>query len=144
MGDFILTDGDKAQFESSFGKANVVVKPGTLKGSGSGTIGGKKISVEGDESSVSVPGCMYMAGPYVIPGTGTLKIDSLADDQIAEKTQTGGKAVLLKGGSFNATFEVQNPAKQPPKGPSPPEPDSTSSYSGKGSFVNSNEKFSGV
>ena len=34
---------------------------------------------------------------HSIPGTGTLKIASLADNQKATKTKTGGKAVLLKG-----------------------------------------------
>ena len=141
MADYILVDGDKANFISAFGAANVVVKPGNLKGSGPATFNGKKICVEGDESNLSVPGCMYTAGPHSIPGTGTLKIDGLAGDQKSKKTKIGGKAILLKGSTFTAKFEVQSPAQQPPKGPTPPQPDPTPSYSGIGSFTKSNKKF---
>lgn len=144
MADFVLVEGDKAIFLPTFGAATVVVQPGTLAASGPATLNGKKICVEGDEGDVSVPGCMYMTPQYSIPGTGTLKIDSLASDQVAEKTQTGGTPVLLKGGQFTAKFEVQSPAQQPPPGPGPPMPDSTTEYSGNGMFVTTNTKFQGT
>ena len=143
MPDFILMDGDKAMFSPTFGAANVVVKPGTLKGSGPATINGKKICVNGDEKSVSVSGCVYMTAQYSIPGTGTLKISALAGDQKAKKTRTGGKVALLKGGKFTAKFEVQSPAKQPPPGPGSPIPDTTLQYSGQGMFVTNNRKLRG-
>lgn len=142
MADFILIEGDKANFIPAFGIATVVVQPGDLKGSGPATIGGKKICVEGDETKVSVPGCMYIAGPFSIPGTGTLKIAGLASDQTAKKTKTGGKAVLLKGTMFTAKFEVQSPAQQPTA--AGPVPDGTPSYSGQGMFIASNVKFKGA
>jgi hypothetical protein len=142
MPDFILVEGDKANFLPNFGAAVVIVRPGQLKGSGPGTLNGKKICVDGDEKQVSVPGCTYMTPQYSIPGTGTLKIAALASDQKAKKTNTGGKAALLKGSQFTATFEVQNPAKQPvPTGP--PVPDATPQYSGKGMFITANTKFQG-
>lgn len=144
MPDFILVEGDKANFLPAFGAAVVVVKPGDLKGSGPATLSGKKICVDGDEKDVSVPGCMYMTPQYSIPGSGTLKIAALAGNQKAQKTQTGGKAVLLKGGSFTAKFEVQSPAKQPPPGPGPPIPDATPQYSGNGLFITMNMKFQGT
>lgn len=144
MPDFILIEGDKANFMPNFGPATVVVKPGDLKGSGPATIGGKKICVAGDEAKVSVPGCMYMTPQYSIPGTGTLKINSLAPNQKAMKTKTGGKQVLLKGGNFIAKFEVQSPAKQPPPGPGSPIPDATPMYTGQGSFITTNVKFKGA
>ena len=144
MADFILIEGDKAIFLPAFGPAIVVVQPGSLAGSGPATLNGKKICVDGDEKDVSVPGCTYMTPVYSIPGTGTLKIDSLAGDQKAEKTQTGGKAVLLKGGQFTAKFEVQSPAQQPPPGPGSPVPDSSTEYSGNGMFVTTNVKFQGT
>ena len=85
---------------------------------------------------------MYMTPQYSIPGSGTLKIAALADNQKAQKTNTGGKPVLLKGGNFTAKFEVQNPAKQPaPAGP--PIPDATPQYSGNGTFITTNTKFRG-
>jgi hypothetical protein len=141
MSDFVLIDGDMVSFLPSFGAAIVVVRPGTLKGSGPATLNGKKMSVEGDEKDVSVPGCTYITPQYSIPGTGTLKIAALAGNQKASKTQTGGKAVLLKGGNFTAKFEVQNPAKQP-QVPAPI-PDATLEYSGNGSFITTNMKFQG-
>ena len=143
MSDLILIEGDKANFLPNFGQAVVAVQPGELAGSGPATLNGKKLCVDGDEKDVSVPGCTYITPQYSIPGTGTLKIAALADDQIAEKTNTGGKAVLLKGSTFTAKFEVQSPAKQPPPGPGSPIPDATSEYSGSGSFITTNSKLRG-
>jgi hypothetical protein len=141
--DFILLDGDKANFLPNFGAAVVVVQPGSLQGSGPATLNGKKVCVEGDEKQLSVPGCLYTTPQYSIPGTGTLKIANLASNQKAMKTKTGGKSVLLKGGSFTAKFEVQSPAHQPPPGPGSPIPDPTPQYSGNGLFMTMNTKFRG-
>lgn len=144
MSDLILIDGDQAIFMPNFGAAVVVVQPGNLQGSGPATFEGNKLCVDGDETSVSVPGCTYMTPQYSIPGTGTLKIDALAADQTAQMTKTGDKAVLLKGGNFTAKFEVQSPAQQPPPGPGSPIPDATPQYSGSGSFVTTNMKYQGT
>jgi Contractile injection system spike tip protein len=141
MNKLILIEGDKALFMPAFGPAMVVVQPGTMQASGPATIGGKKICVEGDESKLQVPGCMYTTAQHSIPGTGTLKIAALAGDQKAKKTKTGGKAVLLKGSQFTAKFEVQSPAQQPPPGPGSPVPDATPQYSGQGLFMPGNTKF---
>src|SRR5271165_5677112 len=141
MADFILVDSDQAIFLPNFGPAVVVVRPGDLKGSGPATFTGKRICVDGDEKRVEVPGCVYMTPVYSIPGTGTLKIASLAGNQKATKTNTGGKAVLLKGGTFVAKFEVQNPAKIPPPVGTP---DGTPQYSGSGMFITTNGKLSGT
>ncbi len=144
MSDYILIEGDQAQFLPNFGAAIVVVQPGELTGSGPATLDGTNVCVEGDESSVEVSGVMYMTPVYSIPGTGTLKIDSLGGDQVAEKTKTGDTAVLLVGSTFTAKFEVQSPAQQPPPGPGPPIPDSAPEYSGTGMFVTNNTKFKGT
>jgi Contractile injection system spike tip protein len=144
MSDLILIEGDKAMFLPTFGPAIVVVKPGDLKASGPATVNGKKVCVDGDETKVSVPGCVYMTPQYSIPGTGTLKISALAGNQKAKKTKSGNKPVLLKGERFSAKFEVQNPAKQPPPGPGSPIPDPTPQYSGTGMFVSMNIKFTGT
>jgi hypothetical protein len=141
--DFILIEGDKANFLPTFGAAIVMVQPGDLTASGPATLNGKKLCVDGDEKNVAVPGCSYMTPQYSIPGTGTLKIAALAPNQKAKKTQTGGKLVLLKGGSFTAKFEVQSPAKQPPPGPGAPIPDATPQYSGSGTFITTNSAFQG-
>ena len=144
MGDFIIITGDKANFIPAFGAAIVVVQPGTMEGSGKLTLNGKKVCVDGDESKVEVPGCTYMTPQYSIPGSGTLKIDALAGNQLAKHTTTEGKAVLLKGAMFTAKFEVQSPAQQPPPGPGGPIPDSSPNYSGNGMFVTTNIKFTGT
>ncbi|HAE59526.1 MAG TPA: hypothetical protein DCG54_08470 [Anaerolineae bacterium] len=143
MPDFILIEGDKANFMPNFGAAVVAVQPGDLKGSGPATLTGKKLCVDGDEKKVSVPGCTYFTPQYSIPGVGTLKIAALAADQKAKKTKTGDNPVLLKGGMFTAEFEVQSPAQQPPPGPGSPIPDSTPKYTGQGMFMTTNMKFQG-
>jgi hypothetical protein len=142
MPDFILIDGDVVNFLPNFGIAIVIVQPGKLRGSGPGTVNGKKICVDGDETKVSVPGCIYMTPQYSIPGMGTLKIAALAGNQKAKKTKTGGKPVLLRGSIFTAKFEVQSPAKQP-AGTGSPIPDAIPQYSGKGIFITTNIKFQG-
>ena len=143
MTDTILIDQDQVMFMPSFGAAMVVVLPGQLKASGKATVGGKKIGLVGDEAQVQVAGCMYTAPPYVIPGTGTLKIDQLAGDQKAQHTTVGGTKVLLKGSNFTAKFEVQSPAQQPTAGG--PVPDATPMYSGgQGNFVSTNLKVTGT
>lgn len=144
MDKLILMDGDTVLFLPAFGAATVVVQPGKLQASGPATIVGKKLCVAGDEAQVAVPGCSYMTPQYSIPGVGTLKIAALAGDQRAKKTQSGGKAVMLKGSQFSAKFEVQSPAQQPPPGPGAPVPDGTPQYSGMGLFMPANMKFSGA
>ena len=144
MSDFILIDGDIVNFNPAFGLATVVVQPGRLAGSGKGGVGGQALCIEGDEKDVTVPGCVYTAGSYSIPGTGTLKIDALGGDQKASKTRSAGKPVLLKGSQFTAKFEVQSPAQQPPPGPGSPVPDATTSYPGSGAFQTTNTKWKGA
>jgi hypothetical protein len=140
MPDFLIIDGDQAVFLPSFGAATVVVRPGKMMASGQTTHKGMKICVEGDEGKVMVPGCMYVAPPYVIPGVGTLQIESLAGDQLTQKTKSGGKKIIMKGSMFNAKFQVSAPAQQPAP-PGPPVPDGNPQYSGKGQFVTTNIKF---
>ena len=137
MSDFIIIDTDIVNFMPSFPPATVVVAPGTMKGSGKANFSGKPICVEGDEKDVEVPGCMYISGGFVIPGVGTLKIQALNADQLATKTNSDGKKVILKGSMFTAVFEVQTPAQQPAP-PSAPIPDPTPQYTGQGQFVTTN------
>lgn len=141
MPDLVLIEGDRVVFMPVFGNALVVVQPGSLEASGPATLNDKKICIDGDEKKLSVPGCSYMAPPYVIPGSGTLKIAELGHDQKARKAKTGGKAMLLRGSKFTATFEVQSPAKQPPSGAGPPIPDATPQYLGQGMFITNNVRF---
>jgi hypothetical protein len=136
MPDFILTTGDQVMFNPTFGQAIVTVRPGNLVGSGNDKVNGKIVCVDGDEKKVMVPGCSYITLQCSIPGVGMLTIESLAGDQKAKKTKSGGKPVLLKGSSFKAKFQVMVPAQQP-SNPSPI-PDSTPQYSGSGMFITTN------
>jgi hypothetical protein len=138
MSDFILLDNDAAIFVAAFVGATVTVLPGTLKASGPANASGKKMCVEGDESQVEVKSCAYITPQCSTPGTGTLKIGSLGTDQKTTKTKCGNKALLLKGSQFDATFDVQTPAKQPG---TPPVPDAMKQYKGNGTFATTNTKF---
>lgn len=146
MADFILVDGDTVTFIAAFPPASVTVLPGTITGTGPATIAGKPVCVEGDEASVEVAQCPYYTPIYSIPGMGTLKIKKLDAAQVATKTASGGKKVLLKGVQFEAVFEVATAAKQPPPPPgtAPPQDDTATSYSGFGSFTAANTKFRGT
>jgi hypothetical protein len=141
MTDFVVIDGDMAQFLPSFGMATVIVQPGTMPGSGPATKGGKPFCLAGDEANLQVPGCTYMTAQHTIPGVGTLGIKALAGDQQTTKTTHKGKALILVGSRFQAKFTVSAPAMQPPPGPGSPIPDATAEYSGQGTFVTNNTGF---
>jgi hypothetical protein len=140
MSDMIIVDGDVVNFLPTYGAAVVVPIPTTISGTATkAKVTGKAACLEGDEKQVQSPGCMYMAGAFVIPGTGTLKIDKLNSDQLTKKLKIEGKKVILHGSMFDAVFEVQSPAQQPT--PSGSVPDPTPKYSGgKGMFMPSNTK----
>jgi len=137
----IIVDGDTVTFLPTYGNAIVSPIPTTISGSASNVkIEGNAVCLEGDEEDVESSGCMYIAPPYVIPGSGTLKIAGLASDQLTEKTKVEDKKVILKGVMFDAKFEVQSPAQQPTASGAPV-PDSTTEYSGgQGMFVPQNTK----
>lgn len=136
MSDLVILDGDLAMFLPAFGAAVVVVRPGPITGSGPATTTGHKLCLEGDEASVSVPGCTYVAPPYVVPGIGTLEIDQLAGDQLSQASVGAGSKLILKGATFTAKFTVASPAQQPQA--SGPVPDTTARYDGSGHFLTTN------
>jgi hypothetical protein len=142
MADFILIENDLVNFDPVFAAASVVVMPGKLAGTGAATVGGKKMCVEGDEGKVSVAGCAYTTPAFPTPGVGTLKISKLMPDQVAMKTASNKKKVLLKGAKFIAAFEVQTPAQLPT--PTGPQTDPLTQYPGTGSFQTFNQKFQGT
>ncbi|MDO7854085.1 hypothetical protein [Hymenobacter convexus] len=137
MEDFVIVHGDQVTFLPAFGPAVVVVRPGVMQGSGKMTLKGKKVCIEGDEKQLSVPGCMYTAGPFSIPGVGTIQISALGPGQLSQKTKLGGKALVLKGTNLVAKLMVQTPAQQPAP-PGPPVPDPAPQYAGSGSFITTN------
>ena len=52
-----------------FGAAIVTVQqpPVTIEGSGNTSLNSKAVCVEGDKAKVEVPGCDYIALPYINP-----------------------------------------------------------------------------
>ncbi|MCC5604903.1 hypothetical protein [Nostoc favosum] len=113
MLDSILTSGDRAMFNPTFGKATVIVPAAgvVLTGTGIPTVKNKKICIVGDEKKVIVPRCSYTSPPNITPGIGTLFIESLAANQKARKVKSKRTAVLLKGTTFIAKFQVTTPAQ---------------------------------
>ena len=145
MPDFILITGDSVIFNPTFGKAIVVVRPDIfLTGTGRATVNKKTICIDGDEKKVLVPGCSYISPPNVTPGTGTLSIQSLAVNQKATRVKSREKAVLLKGSTFTAEFQVILPAQIPPTPVSPAIPDPIPVYIGTGFFTTTNIKVKGT
>ena len=140
MSDFVIVQGDQAVFLPVFGPATVVVRPGIMQGTGKTALSGKKICLQGDEGKLMVPGCAYITPQYSIPGVGVLKISALGGNQTSKKAKSGSKAIILKGSTFTAKFEVLTPAQQPVPA-APPVPDATPQYSGSGNFVTTNVKF---
>jgi hypothetical protein len=138
--DYLLLDGDTAQFLPSFGPAIVEVRPGALQGSGPAKCNGKPVCVEGDEVRLEVPDCAYTSGLFSTAGMGTLKIAGLASNQVAQHSKSGGKKMLLKGTTFQAEFEVTISATD-----SNGVPDSMNQYpGGSGQFITTNTKHKGT
>ncbi|WP_018691890.1 hypothetical protein [Algicola sagamiensis] len=128
-----IVDNDMVTFLPVFGKAIAVVPPGQIKASGTMTIMGKKVCIEGDEKSVKVSNCMYMAPPFVVPGMGEVTI-KLKPNNLTKKG-LHKKKLILKGSMFDATFKVTSPAKQPPPPAGSGAPDPSPQYKGQAQFV---------
>jgi hypothetical protein len=141
MSDLVVLDGDLAQFLPGFGMATVVVRPGTMRGSGPATKAGKRFCLVGDEAQLQVPGCVYFTPQHSIPGVGTLSISALAADQQSGTTTHKSTKLILVGSQFQAKLTVTMPAMQPPPAPGSPIPDSRPDYTGQGSFVTANTNF---
>ena len=134
----IVTQADQAVFEMAFGAGTVTVIPGVMTASGKAKAGGLTVCVAGDEAQVMVPGCASFTSTHSTPGVGTHSIDSLTAEQQAQRVKSGGKAVLLAAGNWNAKFQVTVPAQQP-AAPSPI-PDPMTSYAGFGEFKTTNQR----
>jgi Contractile injection system spike tip protein len=139
MADKIIVDGDEATFDAStFTGATITVQNGKITASAATTkVGTKAPCLEGDESSVSVGNCSYVASIFTTtPGSGTLTIKKLNGDQLTQTTMIEGKKVILKGSTYDAEFKVDSKAKLITNAGT--QEDQTPTYSGKGSFTASN------
>lgn len=138
--DIIIIHGDQAIFQSAMGMATVTVKPGKMIASGKTTLNGTKVCVSGDEAKVMVQGCDYTTSTHTQAGVGILMIKALAGDQLASKSNSGKKPMILKGSQFDALFQVLVPAldTKPVSSGGPPIPDPNPFYEGKGEFKPTN------
>lgn len=138
--DYIMVTGDMILITiAAPTTVMTLVAPVPLKGSSSDVkVNGMYICLEGDELPVSVqPPQPYISPPYVIPGTGTVKL-TLNPDNKTEKTKNGGEIILIKGTPFKAEFSVASPAMQPT--PGGPVPDPASKKSGQAEFITTNTR----
>jgi hypothetical protein len=120
VGDFVIATGDMLQVTMT--PPTVVpqlIAPIPLIGTSTVvTIMGKPACVLGDELPPAVQAPMpYMAPPYVIPGMGTLTI--ILTPTNFTQVSKNSKPLLIKGGPFQAQFQVTVPAQLPPPASSP-------------------------
>ena len=122
MTDFIVKTGDMLQVTvPPPAIVPQLVAPVPLIGTGmTVTINNQPVCLQGDELPpvLRVP-LLYTAPPFVTPGMGTLSV-ILLPTNLTMRTTAAGKPALLKGGPFQAIFNVTVPAMQPtPLGPIP-------------------------
>lgn len=141
--DKVILTGDTVKFEVDLTPAELIAPAQiAISGTGTMTVGGMAVCLEPDISSV-VLNMGYKTKQHTIPGSGTLTIKVLQDDQLSQVTTHMGEKLLLVGSQFDAEFLVGSPAQQPVPGSSPvPDAPPGKTYMGKGSFETSNEKFS--
>jgi Contractile injection system spike tip protein len=98
---------------------------------------GTPACVVGDEVPPPLRGPMpYTAPPFTVPGVGTVTV-TLEPGNMTVQTRAGGKPLLIKGGTFPATFIVETPAMQPT--PAGPVPDPLMVKPGTAQFVTTDE-----
>lgn len=79
------------------------------------------VCLEGDElPKMLLSPQPYTAPPFLTPGTGKVTV-RLAANNKTKVTKEGGKAILLKGASFTAEFQVLSPAIDPTTGTPDPQ-----------------------
>jgi hypothetical protein len=99
------------------------------------TINGLSVCLQGDEMPEELMEPMaYTSPPFTVPGMGTLRL-TLAPDNMTVLTQQD-KPLLIKGGTFIATFTVTEPAMQPT--PAGPVPDPVPEKPGTAMFITTN------
>lgn len=113
-----------------------LLAPIPLIGSSTDTfVGGMAACLEGDELPVAISTPLpYIAPPYVTPGVGTLKLTLMPTNKTM--TTKNGKAILLKGATFTAEFNVTSPAMMPT--PAGPQPDPLTKKPGTAQFITTN------
>ncbi len=137
MGDFVIKTGDQIQITvPPPALVPELMVPVPLTGSSTNVlIAGSPACLEGDELPTAIQGSLpYTAPPFVIAGTGTIEIVLSPTNKTARTPN--GKPMLLKGGTFQAIFNVQSPAMMPT--PGGPQPDPLMVKNGTAEFITTN------
>ena len=113
--DYIIKTGDMIKF--TFPPPIVIppiMAPVALVGKGFSTVLKMLACVEGDELPPPLLAVLpYTQPPFVVPGTGTLKVTLTPTNKSAISKDKKGK-YLVKGTPFVAEFQVVKPAQLPP------------------------------
>ncbi len=138
VGDFILRTGD--QLKVTIEPPAIVPAlegPVPLEGSAESlTVCGMPACLLGDEVPPMLKEPLpYTAPPFTEPGTGMLTLTLLPSNQTAQTRN--GKPILIKGGTFTATFTVSDPAMQITA--AGPIPDPEVEKAGTAMFITTNE-----
>jgi Contractile injection system spike tip protein len=120
-GDFIIRTGDMIQVTiPPPAIVPMLLSPVPLVGTGMTVMAaGMAVCLEGDELPPALRVLLpYTAPPFVTPGMGTLTVTLLPTNKTIQTVN--GRAILIKGATFPAQFQVTVPAMQPtPVGPVP-------------------------
>jgi hypothetical protein len=135
--DFIICNNDMIQITPTPPMiCPSLTAPIPLVASGLSTVNNMAVCLEGDELPPALKSPVpYMSGAFVTPGMVSVSI-TLQPANKTKVAQDSGKAMLLKGQTFQVSFSVQSPAMQP--SPTGPVPDPVASKTGTAQFITTN------
>lgn len=137
MDDYVIRTGDLITVTiASPTVVPALAEPVPLRGSSTNVVVcGAAACLEGDElpTALALP-LPYTAPPFTNPGTGKLSL-TLQPSNLTTLTKNG-KALLIKGQQFTATFTVETPATQ--STPAGPVSDPVAVKSGTARFTTTN------
>jgi hypothetical protein len=137
MPDFIIKTGDTVKVTiPPPAVIPMLEEPVPLTGSSENvTVTGVPACLLGDELPPEIAEPLpYTAPPFEVPGTGTLTLTLLPDNQTVQTTN--GPVILIKGQQFTALFTVGVPATQVT--PAGPVPDPVLAKPGTAEFITTN------
>jgi hypothetical protein len=128
---YAIITKDIAIVDTIAGAATVTFSPSPITGSGKHDVGGVKVCIDGDESTVVWVGT-YIKGAY-LGGVCTAKIKT-GSCKTSSKVKSNNKKVIIEG-IFDVEVTVTSPALMPNG-----TPDASPSYDGTGKFTTTNTK----
>ena len=139
--DYVLKTGDFLQITMNPPETYpTLTAPIPLLGSSSDTkVMQMPICLEGDETPILLLAPQPYISPtyYTTPGMGIVTVKIQASNKTT-KTKNGGKAILLKGQTFQIDFDVTVPAIYVNEATGVPVPDSVMKKSGTAQFITTN------